>query len=408
MWVYLFAIGAAVLFGLGSVIQQRVAFDAPPGKNLKLGLLFWLFRQPMWLIGVLTAALGNGLSASALAVGSVAAVQPLLVVRLLFAVPLSAVWGRQRLALRDWVGMLAVAGGLGVFLAVGRPKPEKGPGTSLLPWALAAGLVVIFLLLLVTVARRLRPQVQAPLLGAGAGVLFGVQSGLMHVAVNRFTDHGLVALLTSPMTYGVALCSIIGTLLSQSAFEMAPFAASYPTLAAVEPLAGIGIGLGVLGGSLAFGPLPIAIEAAGLMVMTVGIYLLATSPLVSSSKEEMWWRQIEERTAALERDLAHRVRTMRHDLDNVDRLRDDDPQRRRLLQQVGAHLVEAGECAQSLSRLNEQALAEAEQRKREPATAPEAEHDRLMARYSAQLCEREEGLRADLDELGGRHQRLSG
>lgn len=404
MWVYVFAIGAALLFGLGSVIQQRVAFDAPPGKNLKISLLFWLFRQPVWLIGVLTAALGNGLSASALAIGSVALVQPLLVVRLLFAVPLSAVWGRQRISLRDWVGIVAVAGGLGVFIAIGRPQQETGSGTALLPWAIAAGLVVLGLLLLVTVARHLRPQIQAPLLGAGAGVLFGMQSGLMHVAVHRFTDSGLLALLASPMTYGVVICSVVGTLLCQSAYEMAPLTASYPTLAAVEPLAGIGIGLGVLGGSLAFGVVPLAVEIAGLSVMTAGIFVLATSPLVSSSKEEMWWRAVEERTADLEVDLSHRLRTVRRELARLDGHRPADADR---LARIGTQLAEAADCAQALSRLNEEALAEAEQRKKEPATAPVAEHDRLMARYSTQLCDREESLRSDLDELGRQYDQLS-
>ena len=334
MWVYVFAVGAALLFGLGSVIQQRVAFDAPPGKSLKLSLLFWCFRQPFWLIGVVTAALGNGLSASALAAGSVALVQPLLVVRLIFAVPLSAAWDRKALDLRDWLGIFAVAGGLAAFIAIGRPQQEKGPGTAFLPWVISAAVIVVAVVLLVTVARRLGPQMQAPLLGAGAGVLYGTQSGLMHVVVRQMGSHGLLAVLANPMTYGVVICSVIGTVLTQSAYEMAPFAGSYPALAAIEPLAGIGIGLGVLGGALSLGPLPIAVEAAGLAVMIVGIYLLATSPLVSSNKEEMWWRMVEERTAELERDLGHRLGRVRHQLQDADRRPTDDPHRSSLLQRV--------------------------------------------------------------------------
>lgn len=407
MWVYVFAIGAALLFGLGSVIQQRVAFDAPPGKSLKLSLLFWCFRQPFWLIGVVTAALGNGLSASALAAGSVALVQPLLVVRLIFAVPLSAVWDRKALDLRDWLGIFAVAGGLAAFIAIGRPQQEQGPGTAFLPWVISAAVIVVAVVLLVTVARRLPPQMQAPLLGAGAGVLYGTQSGLMHVVVRQMGAHGLLAVFANPMTYGIVICSVVGTVLTQSAYEMAPFAGSYPALAAIEPLAGIGIGIGVLGGALAFGPLPFAVEAAGLVVMIVGIYLLATSPLVSSSKEEMWWRMVEERAAALERDLAHRIGRMRHQLDDAGSCGSEDPRRSSLLERVTVELEEATACVQSLSELNEEALAEAEHRKGEATTGRQAEHDRLMARYSGQLCEREEALRNDLDELGRHYERLA-
>lgn len=407
MWVYVFAVGAALLFGLGSVIQQRVAFDAPPGKSLKLSLLFWCFRQPVWLIGVLTAALGNGLSASALAAGSVALVQPLLVVRLVFAIPLSAVWDRQRISLRDWGGIFAVAGGLAAFIAIGRPQQEKGSGTAFLPWVISAAVIVVAIVLLVTLARRLVPQVQAPLLGAGAGVLYGTQSGLMHVVVHQMGTDGLAAVFANPMTYGIVICSVVGTVLTQSAYEMAPLAGSYPALASIEPLAGIGISLGVLGGALSFGPLPVAIEAAGLAVMIVGIYLLATSPLVSSSKEEMWWRMVEERTAELERDLGHRLRGVRHHVAHADRVGPADPHRATLLQRVTAMLGEATDCLQELSQLNEQVLSEAEHRKGEATTARLAEHDRLMARYSTQLCEREESLRAELEGLGRDYRRLA-
>jgi hypothetical protein len=200
---------------------------------------------------------------------------------------------------------------------------------------------------------------------------------------------------------------VVGTVLTQSAYEMAPFAGSYPALAAIEPLAGIGIGLGVLGGALSFGPLPVAVEAAGLAVMIVGIYLLATSPLVSSSKEEMWWRMVEERTAELERDLGHRLGRVRHQLQDADRRPTDDPHRSSLLHRVTVELGEAADCVQTLSELNEQVLAEAEHRKGEATTGRVAEHDRLMARYSSQLCSREDSLRADLDELGRHYERLA-
>ncbi|HET8559376.1 MAG TPA: DMT family transporter [Marmoricola sp.] len=407
MWVYVFAVGAALLFAVGSVVQQRVAFDAPPGKSLRLSLLLWCFRQPVWLIGVLTAALGNGLSAAALAAGSVALVQPLLVVRLVFAVPLSAVWARQGLVARDWLGIFAVAGGLAAFIALGRPQQETGSGTAFLPWVITASVIVAGVLLLLTVVRRLRPQLQAPLLGAGAGVLYGTQSGLMHVVVHQLGTSGIAMVLINPMTYGIVLCSVIGTVFTQSAYEMAPLAASYPTLAAIEPLAGIGIGLGVLGGALSFGALPVAVEVAGLAVMTVGIFLLATSQLVSSSKEEMWWRMIEERTADLERDLAHRIRSVRHHLEHAEGSAATDPHRGALVQRVAAELGEARDCGLRLSRLNEDVLEEAEQRKAAATTGRVREHDRLMAKYAGQLCDREEALRGDLDELGRRHQRLT-
>ncbi len=408
MWVYVFALAAALLFGIGSVVQQRVAFEAPPGKSLRPSLLLWLVRQPVWLIGLGTALVGNFFSASALAAGSVAVVQPLLVSRLLFAVPLSAVWARQRMVLRDWLGMAAVAAGLGVFLVVGRPGAEQRPGTAILPWILtllAAGIPLTFL---VVMARRLRPTLEAPLLGAGAGILFGIQSGLMHTAVNRFTEGGLGDMLLTPMTYGVPFTAILGTLLAQSAYEMAPLTASYPTLAAVEPLAGIAVGIGVLGGTLAFGPGALAVQAVSLTVMTAGIFLLATSPLVTGSDETMQRRKAEEQAADVADDVARKLRKVRRGLDRG-RQELAAEAHRRLVQELKAEMDGVDACLQTLSTINGQALEERETGVPEAQTAqPSAQHRELMERYRQELCQRQDQLHADARELARRVEELSG
>jgi hypothetical protein len=318
--VYVTAIGAGLLFGIGSVVQQRVAFDAPPGMSLRPTLLWWLVRQPVWLAGVGTALVGNGLSATALSAGSVALVQPLLVSRLLFALPLSAAWARQHLVLRDWVGLLATALGLATFVAVGRPEEGAARSGSLVAWLLTAAVVAGITVTLVVVARRLQPAIEASVLGAGAGMLFGMQSGLMHTAINHLTDDGLGGLLRSPATYAVPVVAITGTLLAQSAYEMAPLHSSYPTLASVEPLAGIGIAVGVLGSTLTADPLLLGTGGVGLLIMTVGIYLLATSPLVAGQAEVLRRRKQEETAAKLEESVEHRLDHIERDLEGRSRL----------------------------------------------------------------------------------------
>lgn len=317
--VYVLAIAAGLLFGIGSVVQQRVAFVAPPGKSLRPSLLLWLVRQPLWLVGVGTAVVGNLFSGAALGLGSVALVQPLLVSRLLFAVPLSAVWARQRLHLRDWLGLLATAGGLATFVVVAAPDPGDRAEPSNLEWLLVAGLIGLITGGLVLVARRLAPTREAPVLGLGAGMLFALQAGLMHTAVRTFIDDGLVAMLLSWTPYAVAIAAIVGTLLAQSAYEMAPLASSYPALAAIEPLAGIGIGVGILGTVLTVGALPTAIYVLALAVMTYGIYLLTTSPLVTGQKDVIELRRLEDRIAETEERLDEDLRAL---AEEVDRLRE--------------------------------------------------------------------------------------
>lgn len=410
MAVYLLALGAAFLFGLGSVVQQRVAFTAPPGKSLRPSLLLWLVRQPVWLIGVGTAVVGNLLSGAALGMGSVALVQPLLVTRLLFALPLSAIWARKRLVLRDWAGMLATAGGLGVFILVGQPRsgPEDG-GPSLWEWMMVAASIGALATVLVLVSGRLGPARQAPMLGATAGMLFALQSAFTHTAVRSFIDGGIGALLSDWTTYAVAVSAVLGTLLAQSAYEMAPLTASYPALAAVEPLAGIAIAVGILGSTIAVGPLPLTVLLIALAVMTAGIYLLATSPLVTAQKPTMHLRHEEERVADLERQLED-------DLDELEeavrwleecwqpagrRLRPSRVQQR--MQRLDSLLPRVGTRLDRLSEAEEQQLAAAR------AQSAEGTDDRgtgeILRRYEEENVARARRIRDRAEQLRARARR---
>ncbi len=276
--VFILALGAALLLGVGSVIQQRVAFQAPDGLALRVGLLWHLARQRLWLLGLAATLMGGALSGLALGLGSVVLVQPVLVLRLLFALSIAALWSRRPLGRRDWAVALAVTLGMVAFLVAGRPGPGNPEGVPAWDWAVAAVAIGALTLALIRAARRLRPAQEAPMLAVGAGMLFGLQSALTQSASHRLFTQGLTALLTSWQPYAVVLIGLVGTLLAQSAYDLAPLSVSYPPLAAAEPLAGIAVGIGVLGGTLRLTPAALAVEATGLIVMTLAVYLLAASP----------------------------------------------------------------------------------------------------------------------------------
>ena len=281
MWVYVLAVAAAALFASGSVVQQHVAGQSPPERTFSVRLLLWLVRRPTWLAGIAIAAAGNIAAAQALGMGGVALVEPLFTVRLLFALPLAAAWSRLTVPRRDWAGAIAIVAGLAAFIAIGHPRRGHPLQASAPAWATAMVALAVLVAVTVIAARRLPAIRAAAALAAGAGLLFGLQSSLTETADTLLSQQGVAGLLTHWQVYMVAVTALGATVLIQNAFGIAPLHASFPVLVATEPLAGLLLGVLVLGGTLRVSLAACAGEVAGLLVMLLGVWLLAQSPLVT-------------------------------------------------------------------------------------------------------------------------------
>ena len=130
-------------------------------------------RSPKWIAGITLLVCGYGFQAVALAFGPVALVQPVVVTELAIAVPI-AMWRRhRRAALRDWIGIVTVLGGVAGFLALASPVEGIGnPNT--LSWIATLVPVVGVVALLVALAAQATGRSRAMLLGAAAGAAFGL------------------------------------------------------------------------------------------------------------------------------------------------------------------------------------------------------------------------------------------
>src|SRR5215218_6641916 len=115
------ALGAALLFSLGTVLQQQVAETASEEEARGAGFLVRLARRPRWLAGIAADALGFVCQAGALAAGRLVVVQPLLATSVVFSLPLGTLLGGRRVGRRELAAALAVTAGLGVFLVVADP-----------------------------------------------------------------------------------------------------------------------------------------------------------------------------------------------------------------------------------------------------------------------------------------------
>jgi drug/metabolite transporter (DMT)-like permease len=279
--VLLLSVGAACCLGFGFVLQQNAASHAPLGDFLSPRLLLDLVRVPRWLGGIGLMAIGMVLGAIALSNGEISLVEPLLATNLVFALVLSRRQTRQPLGRQGWAGLLLLAGGVTAFIVAGQPQGGDARTDPFRQW-LIIGVVLGLALLLTTYAKRSLLSAGPVLLGAAAGLLYGIQDALTRVSGQRFSDGGWIALATGWQVYGVIALGITGLVLVQSAFETAPLRMSLPALTAAQPLAGIACGVGFLGDRLRTDTGALTWEALGLAGIVVGVVLLGMHPAMPS------------------------------------------------------------------------------------------------------------------------------
>ena len=120
------ALAAALLFALGTVLQQKAGLDEPDAtEGSSSGLLLRMARKPVWLAGIAADALGFVGQAVALTIGRLAVVQPLLATSMVFALPLGHRLTAQRVTRAD-VGAAVLVTALADRVPDDR-QPERRP-----------------------------------------------------------------------------------------------------------------------------------------------------------------------------------------------------------------------------------------------------------------------------------------
>jgi hypothetical protein len=273
------ALAGSASYGVAAVTQQRAALRLPATRAFDPAVLLRLCRRPLWLAGLAAAAAGFVLQAAALGLGRLIVVEPVLATGLLFALALAAHRDNRRLTRSEWAAVLAVVGGLGVFLAAGQPTGGQRTSSTLVLGLVAAGAAGLVGLCAV-VAGRLAAARRALLLGVGGGVAAGAMDALIKsvtvLAVSRRLEVAADARLY--MLFGVGLLTYT---VQQNGYRAAGLAAFLPAFAVLEPLTGSVLGLLVYHERLSDGPVQIVLEVAACAAAAWGIARLARLELVS-------------------------------------------------------------------------------------------------------------------------------
>lgn len=267
------ALLAAFSFALGTVLQQRGALQtsAAEGDPRFLGEII---RKPVWLLGGSLQILGWVLQAAALDRGSLALVQSLCALSLVFALPLGVRFTGQKIGRRSIIGASATLIGIVFFVAVGQPQGGASqPEAS--AWWISGIIFGGMMFLLARLAFQRRGAVAATLFATAAGLSYAFQAAVTKVFMSQL-GNGVAALLLSWTTYALIISALTGFALLQSALKTGFLAPAMAASNASTLLASVLLGVTLFQESLSNGQGRLLPALIGLTLAVFGVILLAS------------------------------------------------------------------------------------------------------------------------------------
>jgi drug/metabolite transporter (DMT)-like permease len=266
------ALVSALLFALGSALQQKAGVAAP-SEGASTGLLLRMARRPVWVAGVAADGLGFVTQAAALGVGRLAVVQPLLVTSVVFALPLGARLSGLRVHRSDIAAAVLVVVALVAFLVIARPAGGRSEA-PLSDWVIALVACAAVCAPLALAARGGPPPRRAVLLGAAAGVLFALSAALTKAVVDELHS-GPLHILASWELYALIAVGYVSMTFNQLALNTGALAATLATSTALDPIVSVVLGLTLFHESLRAGAGQVFGTVVALAVALGGMVILA-------------------------------------------------------------------------------------------------------------------------------------
>jgi len=266
---------AALLFAVANNAQRHAASAVPQGHVGPVGLLLRLLRNPRWLAGSGSAVLALFVQAWALSQGGVILVQAVIASTLIFSLALESVVERRMPTVRQIIGAALVGVGISVLVIVGRPGAGgqfDSIGRAAIVWLVVAAVGGGALL---TSRRRPKGRRTAVVMGAAAGVCFALDAVFLRGLTAALSPLTVIVLLIN--LAGFAVASLLGNLVIQRGFQMAPLRHVLPAMAAAEPVTAFLCARYIFGEHLQSGTRGAVGVGVGLMLMVAGVVLCAVA-----------------------------------------------------------------------------------------------------------------------------------
>lgn len=283
---------AAVLFAAAAVLQQRGARSEarmvrPASRRVAWQLVKRLAGSPVWLAGSTVDAAGFAVHATALHIGSLAVVQPVLTLTLPASLVLAGARTRSRPSGIDWVGVGLLCGGVVVFLAV--TAPNEGPMRSAGALPLATLVTALLAAAFAMLGRDAGPTRRALAWGAAAAIAFGLTAALTKAATADLAAGGVARLLLDWPGWVLPVVAAAGVALQQGAFASGPLAAAMLPITLINPVTATLLGLLAWREHLAGGPFATVLAVLiSLALVAAGTAIVSRSALLQRRPRRVW------------------------------------------------------------------------------------------------------------------------
>jgi glucose uptake protein GlcU len=265
---------SACAFAASNALQHQVAGTVPTEVSRALGVLAILVRKPVWLVATTISFCAVILHATALRAGSIALVQPLMLVGVVLAVPLRAALERQAPSWPEVRAVLITMAGLGTILWSADPAPSTARPSVAAAGALVVGGITTAVCVL-RCSRRMagRPRAQAAILGANAGVMFGLTAGLLKYVASAAAGPN-PATLVLPVC-GLVGAGVLGTAMNQRAYQLASLSVSMPLVNVIDVIVAVTFGAVVFHELPGHSPDVLLLQVAALACLGLGLQQIA-------------------------------------------------------------------------------------------------------------------------------------
>jgi drug/metabolite transporter (DMT)-like permease len=237
------AFGAAVCYGVASVLQALAARRTPTAEGLDPRLILRLLKSWPYVVGLALDVAGFLLSIAALRTLPLFVVQGVIASNLAVTALLGSVLLHLRLRRREKLSVVVVVAGL-ILLAVSAAAEAPAAVTAAQRWGVL--IAAVGLGVLAVVFARLSRRLSAALLGTVAGLQFGVVAVAARILPQSFA---LPVLLSDPAMYALLIAAPVGLLALSTALQRGTVTQATAPLVVAETLAPALVGLVWLGDS---------------------------------------------------------------------------------------------------------------------------------------------------------------